>query len=181
MPYNPYFPATYNPYSYQQQGYPQNIQPAQQQIPGYQQPQAQQMPQQLQTQVVIRVPSYDAVKAFSLDDGKPLTFMDENSPFCYVKTPGTSPVDPPKVRIFEMIERDEAYLSKGTKNSDISEEQQRGIDLSGYATVDDIRKIRAVIDDIQADVDKLHFDIDAVTEKSSKKMVQRARKDADEE
>ena len=182
MPYNPYYPATYNPLGYQQQGYPQNIQPTQQQIPGYQQPQAQQMPQQpLQTQVVIRVPSYNVVKTVSLDDGKPLTFMDENSPFCYVKTPGTSPVDPPKVRIFEMIERDEAYLLKGAKNSDISEEQQRGIDLSGYATIDDIRKIRAVIDDIQADVDKLHFDIDAVTEKSSKKMVQRARKDADEE
>lgn len=177
MPYNPYFPATYNPYSYQQQGYPQNIQPQQQQIPGYQP----QQPQQLQTQTVIRVPSYDAVKAFSLDSGKPETFLDENSPFCYVKTPGTSPVDPPRIRIFEMIERDEAYLSKGAKNSDISEEHQRSIDLSGYATVDDIRKIRAVISDIQADVDKLHFDIDAVTEKSSKKMVQRARKDADEE
>lgn len=182
MPYNPYYPATYNPFGYQQQGYPQNIQPTQaQQMPVYQQPQAQQMPQQLQTQVVIRVPSYDAVKTVSLDDGKPLTFMDENSPFCYVKTPGTSPVDPPKVRIFEMIERDEAYLLKGAKNSDISNELQSSIDLSGYATIDDIRKIRAVIDDIQADVDKLHFDIDAVTEKSSKKMVQRARKDADEE
>jgi hypothetical protein len=180
MPYNPYFPVTYNPYSYQQQGYPQNIQPAQQQIPGYQQPQAQQTaPAQ---GGFIRVQSEDEARRYPVAPGGSVTFIDDNSPHCYVKTVDLSPMSAPTFKRFRLVEEEEPQAQPQTaKNGDISNEPQNSIDLSPYAKNDDIAKIRAVIDAMQADIDKLRFDIDAVTEKSSKKMVQRARKDADEE
>lgn len=180
MPYNPYFPATYNPYSYQQQGYSQNIQPAQQQIPGYQPPQPQQTaPAQ---GGFIRVQSEDEARRYPVAPGGSVTFIDDNSPHCYVKTVDLSPMSAPIFKRFRLVEEEEPQgQPQSAKNSNISNELQNSIDLSGYAKNDDIAKIKAVIDAMQADIDKLRFDIDAVTEKSSKKMVQRARKDADEE
>jgi hypothetical protein len=179
MPYNPYYPATYNPFGYQQQGYPQNIQP-QQQISGYQQPQAQQTaPAQ---GGFIRVQSEEEARRYPVAPGGSVTFIDDNSPHCYVKTVDLSPMSAPVFKRFRLVEEEEPQAQRhGAKNSDISGASQNGIDLSPYAKNDDIAKIRAVIDAMQADIDKLRFDIDAVTEKSSKKMVQRARKDADEE
>lgn len=179
MPYNPYFPATYNPYAYQQ-GYPQNIQPTQQQIAGYQQPQAQQTaPAQ---GGFIRVQSEDEARRYPVAPGGSVTFIDDNSPHCYVKTVDLSPMSAPVFKRFRLVEEEEPQAQpQSAKNSDISNEPQNSIDLSPYAKNDDIAKIRAVIDAMQADIDKLRFDIDAVTEKSSKKMVQRARKDAEEE
>lgn len=179
MPYNPYYPATYNPFGYQQQGYPQNIQP-QQQIAGYQNAQPQQTaPAQ---GGFIRVQSEEEARRYPVAPGGSVTFIDDNSPHCYVKTVDLSPMSSPVFKRFRLVEEEEPQAQpQGAKNSDISDEPQNSIDLSGYATIDDTRKIRAVIDAMQADIDKLRFDIDAVTEKSSKKMVQRARKDADEE
>lgn len=177
MPYNPYYPATYNPFGYQQ---PMQIQPQQQQLPGYQNAQPQQTaPAQ---GGFIRVQSEDEARRYPVAPGGSVTFIDDNSPHCYVKTVDLSPMSSPVFKRFRLVEEPEQEAAQNSaKNSDISEEPAKGIDLSGYATIDDTREIRAVISEIQKDMDKLRFDIDAVTEKSSKKMVQRARKDADEE
>lgn len=175
MPYTPFYPATYNPFGYQQ---PMQIQQPQQQIAGYQNAQPQQTaPAQ---GGFIRVQSEEEARRYPVAPGGSVTFIDDNSPHCYVKTVDLSPMSAPVFKRFRLVEEEEPQ-PQSAKNSDISDEPVKGIDLSGYATIDDIRKIRAVIDAMQADIDKLRFDIDAVTEKSSKKMVQRARKDAEEE
>lgn len=135
----------------------------------------------LQTQIVVRVPSFDAVKSFYVEPGKPVTFFDDNAPYCYVKSGGTSPVDPPKIRIFELIERSETDAPQNAKNGDFSNVLQKDIDLSLYAKTAEIEPFIHEIEHISEEVKKLRFDIDAVSEKSSKKMVQKARKDADEE
>lgn len=159
-----------------------NFNPYQQQMP--QIPQAgtyQSMAQPLQTQTVIRVPSYESVKGFYVEAGKPVTFFDDNIPFCYVKTAGASPVDPPKTRIFELVERTEEDLMRGAKNDLTAAPVENSIDLSPYAKTTDLDAVSAKIDGILRDMDKMRLDIDAVQDKSTKKMVQKARKDADEE
>lgn len=139
------------------------------------------MPQQLQTQMIVRVPNFEAVKTFYVEPGKPITFFDDNAPFCYVKSGGTSPVDPPKIRIFELIERSENDASNANKNSDFSNVPEKGIDMSLYAKTAEIEPYIQQIEHLTEEVQKIRFDIDAVSEKSTKKMVQKARKDADEE
>lgn len=135
-----------------------------------------------QTQTVIRVPSYDVVKTFPVDAGKPLTFFDDNIPFVYAKTSGASPVDPPKTRIFELVERTEEYLSQyGTKNGDFPNVSENSIDTSDFVKKSEFDDFRRSFDTIIQSVDKLRFDVDALGEKSTKKMVQKARKDADDE
>ena len=136
---------------------------------------------QLQTQMIVRVPNYDAVKTFYVEPGKPVTFFDDNAPFCYVKSGGTSPVDPPKIRIFELIERSETDTQNSNKNSDFSNVMQKDIDMSLYAKTAEIEPYIQQIERLTEEVQKMRFDIDAVSEKSSKKMVQKARKDADDE
>lgn len=134
-----------------------------------------------QTQTVYLVPSYDTVKSFFVEPGKPATFFDSGKPYCYVKSPGASPVDPPKTRIFELVERSEEYITQGTQSGDLSAPAQSNIDLSSYAKNDDIAALRSECAALKQAIERLRFDVDALSEKSSKKIVQKARKDADDE
>ena len=140
-----------------------------------------------QTQVIVRVPSYDVAKTFPAEPGKPITFFDDNIPFCYVKTGGMSPAEPPKTRIFELVERSEEYLMRGKEpvqpanNGNISNVSENNMDLSLYAKSADVDALREEMNGITVLVNKMRFDIDALGDKSTKKMVQKARKDADEE
>ena len=169
MPY-PYYPAFNNYTAYQPP------------VNNFQSGNSSPMAQQLQTQVVVRVPSYDTVRSFSVEFGKPpVTFFDDNAPYCYVKTAGTSPVDPPKTRIFELIERTEEYITQSAKNNDFSNVSEKGIDISECVQKSEFDDFRREFSEIVKSVDKLRFDVDALGEKSTKKMVQKARKDADEE
>lgn len=165
----PYYPAFNNYTAYQPP------------VNNFQNGNASPMPQQLQTQMIVRVPNFEAVKTFYVEAGKPVTFFDDNAPYCYVKSGGTSPVDPPKIRIFELIERSETDTPQNAKNGDFSNVLQKDIDLSLYAKTAEIEPFIHEIEHISEEVKKLRFDIDAVSEKSSKKMVQKARKDADDE
>lgn len=140
----PYYP-TFNNYSAYQQPY----QP---------QPQTGNSPQ-AKTQIVVRVPNYDAVKNFYVEPGNPVTFFDDNAPFCYVKSGGASPVDPPKIRVFELVERTGTETSK---NSDLSEGIQGNIDISLYAKTAEIKPYFEQIEHITKEVEKLRGDVDAM-------------------
>lgn len=180
MPY-PYFN------SYQQMTFPQYQQMPQ--MNGYQNgngsqiPQMQQQMQQpapIQTGFV-RVQSEDEAKRYTVLPGVSVTFIDDNAPYCYVKSVPLSQLEPPTFKRYRLVEEEEATPSQSAKNGDTSNVSENNIDLSIYAKNADIDVIRGQINDITALVEKMRFDIDAVSEKSSKKMVQKARKDADEE
>lgn len=138
-------------------------------------------PMQPQTQVVIRVPSYDVVKTYPVEAGKPLTFFDDNTPFCYVKTGSASPAETPKIRIFELVERTEEELTQIAKNGDFSNVSEKSIDTSDFVKKLEFDEFRQSFEAIIKSVDKLRFDVDALGDKSTKKLVQKARKDADDE
>lgn len=125
--------------------------------------------QQAASNGFVRVQNEEEARRYPVAPGGSVTFIDDNSPHCYVKTVDLSPMSAPVFKRFRLVEEETPTTAQ---NSDISNVSEKGIDLSAYAKIDDIRALRA-------DIDKLRFDVDALGEKSTKKMVQAARKDAD--
>lgn len=172
--------------SYQQMNFPQYQQMPQ--MNGYQNGSGSQMPQMQQIQQpapvqtgFVRVQSEDEAKRYTVLPGVSVTFIDDNAPYCYVKSVPLSQLEPPTFKRYRLVEEEEAAPPQSAKNGDMSNVSNSGIDLSIYAKNADIDVIRGQIDDITALIEKMRFDIDALGDKSTKKMVQKARKDADEE
>ena len=126
----------------------------------------------------VRVQSEDEAKRYPVAAGGSVTFIDANAPFCYVKTAPISPMDAPLFKRYRLVEEPDA---QAIKNSNFSNVSEKSIDTSDYVKRAEFDALCARYDDIKTITDKLRFDIDAVSEKSSKKMVQKARKDAEEE
>lgn len=190
-----------------QQGYPQAYPQAYQQ--GYQQayPSAnnfqsggsQPMPQnisqqptpQIQSGGFVPVKSFAEVDAWQIAPGNSMTFYLEgngtNLPVIFVKKKGFSQFDPTTLDVYDLVKRENA--PQNAQNGDSSKVPQKDIDLSDYVKTSDFDAFTAKYGDISATVDKLaqtvnrlQFDVDALGEKkSTKKMVQNARKDADDE
>lgn len=131
-----------------------------------------------QTSGFVRVQSEDEARRYPVTIGS-ITFINDNAPFCYVKTAPISPMDAPTFKRYRLVEENEPQNS--VKNDDIGAATSNSIDLSNYVEKSAFDALRAQFDDVLRTIDKLRFDIDAVQEKSTKKMVQKARKDADEE
>ena len=131
-----------------------------------------------QTNGFVRVQSEDEARRYPVTIGS-ITFIDDNAPFCYVKTAPISPMDAPTFKRYRLVEENEPQNS--AKNDDTSAGTSNSIDLSNYVEKPVFDALRAQFDDVLQTIDKLRFDVDALGEKSTKKMVQKARKDADEE
>lgn len=84
---NYYYPVNYQPYQ---------MQPTQ--MSGANQP---------QTTGFIRVPHEDVARNWNVPPGMSLTFIDENSPYCYIKTAGISQFDRPKFERYRLVKEDE--------------------------------------------------------------------------
>lgn len=98
MAYNNGFPMTY------QQYYPQyQIVPQQQQ-----QPQQQQVQQVQQQNGFIPVNSENEARMYPVAPGNSVTFIDENAPYCYVKTMGFSQLDRPKFEKYRLVKEEDA-------------------------------------------------------------------------
>ena len=117
----------------------------------------------------VRVQNEEEARRYPVVPGGSITFIDDNSPHCYVKSVDLSPMSAPVFKRFRLVEEE---ASQTAQNGDISNAPEKGIDLSAYAKIEDVRALRA-------DIDRLRLDIDALSEKSTKHMVQAARKDAD--
>lgn len=159
-----------------------------------QQPQPTPQMPQIQNGGLIPVKSIAEVNAWQIAPGNSLTFFVEgnanNPAFIAVKTKGFSQLESPTTELFDLVKRENKQeLSATAQNDDISNVSARDIDLSNYATIADFDALRAKYEGITHNVDKLaeivekmQFDIDAISDKkSTKKMVQSARKDADAE
>ena len=133
MPYNNGFPI----------GYQQYYQPYQVQ----QQAPVQQVAQSQQTQVrqggFVPVQSENDAKMYPVAPGNSVTFIDENSPYCYVKTMGFSQLDRPKFEKYRLVKEEEPQ-----------EEQtpQVGSGIS-YATKDDVDAVWTEIKTIKEKMD----------------------------
>lgn len=123
-----YFPTNYNPYP----------QPMQYQIP--------QMMQQAQQSNLIHVQSENQAREWRVDLGSSVMFIDDNAPFIYTKTAGSSQLEPAVFKRFKVLE------DSGTLGSQNKAEQPPTVpqvDLSEYMTKAEFEPLKALIDDIQ--------------------------------
>lgn len=120
-------PYNYFPVSYQTNPYMQNYQ---QQQAALQQQYQQQMQQQQQPQALnggyVTVRSEEEARSYPVAPGASVTFFNETEPYCYKKSAGTSPLDPPTFEIYQ-ITKVEA-VSNVSPTKDIPERKNEQID-----------------------------------------------------
>ncbi len=183
------FPQTY------QQGYQQAFPGANNFQSGSSQPMPQNIPQQPTPQIqsggFVSVKSFAEVDAWQIAPGNSMTFYLEGNgtslPVIFVKKKGFSQFDPTTLDVYDLVKRENA--PQNAQNSDSSNVPQKNIDLSGYVKTADFDAFTAKYSDISGmvnrlaeTVNRLQFDVDSISEKkSTKKLVQSARKDADAE
>lgn len=146
-PYN-YFPVTYqNPYMQNFQQQPQMQQ---------QQPQPQQQPQQLNGGYVT-VRSEEEARNYPVAPGASVTFFNETQPFCYKKSAGTSPLDPPTFEIYQITKVESVKKDEPTNITPKTEKSQIEAILSDLEAlekrVSEIENKKEVISDVKS-IDK---------------------------
>lgn len=186
-----------------QQGYPQAYQQGYQQAypgtnnfqSGSGQPIPQNIPQQPAPQIqsggLVPVKSFAEVDAWQIAPGNSMTFYLEGNgtslPVIFVKKKGFSQFDPTTLDVYDLVKRENA--PQNAQSGDSSNVPQKDIDLSAYVKTADFdaftskySNISAIVEQLAKTVNRLQFDVDAISEKkSTKKLVQSARKDADDE
>lgn len=142
-PYYPYYANYYNPYAQQ------NVPPA---PPIQPQPAAatpQQQTQQIMQNGFVLVQSEQEARSYPVAIGNSVTFKEENSPYCYVKTMGFSQFDQPVFEKYRLVKEDSAVSEK---NGSISHEDD---DPIKYATKEEFDKLRADFAALKGKVAKL--------------------------
>lgn len=131
-----YFPTNYNPFP----------QPMQYQVP--------QMMQQTQQSNLIHVQSENQAREWRVDLGSSVMFIDDNAPFIYTKTAGSSQLEPAVFKRFKVLE-DSGTL--GAQNNTGQSQNVPQVDLSEYMTKAEFEPVRALIDDIQKRIKELTY------------------------
>lgn len=184
-------------YPYQQnfqQGYPQTFPTYPGNVPNTpvqptpQGQAVQQPPMQIQNGGFVGVRSINEAFTYPVAPGNAVTFRDETAPYIYEKTQGFSQLERPVFKKFRLVE-ETADAPQVVPGGDISPVQTPPVDLSSYVKTADFEAFAAKYNGIPAAfeqlsqlVNKLQFDVDAISDKkSTKKIVQAARKDAEEE
>lgn len=160
MAYNNYFPATYQPFQYQQyQQYPQyqNFQ----QMPQYQNNMQPQQPQQIQNGGFISVHNIQEAINYPVAPGNSVTFKDENSPYIYVKTKGFSQLEEPIFKKFRLIEESDTQPQEsvtGTSN-------EQAVNYMEFAKTSDITALWGEIDALKKQITELTAKPEKVTKR----------------
>lgn len=136
MPYNNGFPM-----NYQQMYYPQY---QQQQAQQTQQPQVQQQVIQPQVQQggFVPVTSENDARMYPVAPGNSVTFIDENSPYCYVKTMGFSQLDRPKFEKYRLVKEEETPAAEEPEKPE-------------YITKDCLESINLDFESIRKDIEEM--------------------------
>lgn len=160
--------------------YYNNVQYQQYQQPNY----AYQQQGQIQNGGFVSVRSIEEAYNYPIAPGNSVTFKVENAPLVCTKTMSFNQLDRPIFKKYRLVEEPDAQPTTA-KNGDFSAEQQKSIDLSEYVKTSEFQAFAAKYGDIAEQltrtIDRMKLDIDALSDKSTKKVVQKARKDADEE
>lgn len=131
-----YFPTNYNPFP----------QPMQYQVP--------QVVPQTQQSNLIHVQSENQAREWRVDLGSSVMFIDDNAPFIYTKTAGSSQLEPAVFKRFKVLE-DSGTL--GAQNNTGQPQNVPQVDLSEYMTKAEFEPVRALIDDIQKRIKELTY------------------------
>ena len=164
MAYNNGFPMNY-PY-YQQPVMPQmqQMQPMPQQMQQVQQ-QPQSQPQYPMVQGgFVRVRNENEARMYPVAPGGSITFIDENSPYCYTKTVNMGQLDRPIFEKYRLIKEDDAPAPVEAPNGPAENPMH---DLSKYATKDDIEAFKAEIESRKAELEGFRGDLYGIAGKKT--------------
>lgn len=154
----------YTPYQNQymtQMQIPQMMQQQAQQ-PMMQQP-VQQMQQMQQPQYpvmqsgFVRVPNENEARMYPVAPGTSITFIDENSPYCYTKTMDRSQLDRPKFEKYRLVKEEDAPVA--SQNGQEQASAASNVDLSNYITKGDFDALKDEIEDRLSDIKAVQSDL----------------------
>lgn len=125
-------------------------------IPMYQQ--YQQMLQQPQMPMnnagnFVSVPNEMAARNYPIAPGNSVTFIDENSPYCYTKTMGLNQLDRPVFKRYRLVE--EQDIPQNAQNTPQTSEQVQARQVIPDEIKGDINALRALYEQLRADVDDI--------------------------
>lgn len=150
MAYNNGFPVNYQQYYPQYQVQPQMPQQQAQQV---------QQPQIQQHSGFIPVNSEQEARMYPVAAGNSVTFIDENLPYCYVKTMGFSQLDRPKFEKYRLVKEEDAQAEDDAPKVE-------------YLTKD-------VLESIKTDFDSVWDELNELKEKVSKMTKRRVMKEVE--
>ena len=134
MPYNNQFPMTYQQYYPQYQMQPQQVQ----------QPQMVQQPQQQNRPAgFVPVNNENEARMYPVAPGNSVTFIDENAPYCYVKTMGVSQLDRPRFEKYRLV-----------KEEDVRP-QEESVEIPEYLTKDSLDGIKSDFNSVWKELNEI--------------------------
>ena len=155
-----YLPYNYQPnyYSGMYQPMQQPLQPMQQaaQVP---QPMPQQQPQ-IRQNGFVRVQTEEEAYAYPIAPGNSITFINENAPYCYVKTLGFSQLDRPTFEKYKLVKEDASEPQK-TENAPVKENVSTNTE---YVKKSDLASLRR-------DIEALRVSLKTLNERKPKKPI----------
>ena len=114
--------------------------------PGYSPYMQYQQPQQAS---FIRVQSEMQAREWPIAPGNSMTFIDDNSPYCYTKSMGMSQFDAPVFKRFRLVEEEPA---QNVQNATESPSQTDSIDLSAYMLKSDFEPFKSLLERIEKEL-----------------------------
>ena len=131
---NYYYPATYQSPAMQMQ---QQFQPAQPQTTGF-----------------IRVPHEDVARNWNVPPGMSFTFIDENAPYCYIKTAGMSQLDRPKFEKYRLVKEEEPSQATARPVESETPQVKKDIPETQYALKSDVETLQKQFEELKQEVMK---------------------------
>lgn len=123
-------------------------------LPMYQQYQQMlQQPQMSNTGNFVSVPNEMAARNYPIAPGNSVTFIDENSPYCYTKTMGLNQLDRPVFKRYRLVEEEDTL--QNAQSAPQTSEQAQGKQAIPDEIKDDINALRALYEKLRADVDDI--------------------------
>lgn len=135
---------------YQDPNYFRNFNLSQQAMQQNQQANQQPITPQVQRGGFVRVPSEYVARTWPVAVGDSVTFIDDNAPYCYVKTRSTSELDKPVFVRYRLVREDDPPAQPVAAPAPEP-------DLTAYATKADIDAIRNDMTLLKAQIDAVAF------------------------
>lgn len=94
---------------------------------------------------------------YPIAPGNSMTFIDENSPYCYTKTMGLNQLDRPVFKRYRLVE--EPDMPQNVQNAPQASEQMQAKQVMSDEVKADIEALRSLYEELKLDVEIMKEDI----------------------
>ena len=104
----------------------------------------------------VRVRDENEARMYPVAPGNSVTFVNENSPYCYTKTVNMGQLDRPIFEKYRLVKEDDGNTATETPQKPA---ENPTVDLSKFALAADFEAIKAEIDGVKADIETFRGDL----------------------